>query len=316
MAINADPFDMDERVKNYLMKKGERGFEDPQYMYGKGAIETAGLQGIAGGMAQMGTVHGKTPSVQPYVDSSSKALGGLQALAKEPLIDPQVMEYIKSRSKQPLTSKAPATGKLLPQKNAKGNYLKQESTGEVVDSGIQGYEAPRPEKDPKSEGYNLPIDKKKTVEKLASDIAAYKSSRGLLEGGIQQYNAALSAYKKSGRKEDSDAVVRNGQALLKVLNSPLGSDAVGAEEVARIGNALKYQFANITNPGAFWGFDFNGFQRQLNSARDKVKYAEDSLQKQIDTTMGRAPQKQQLSPEEQAELEELKKLEEAEKGNK
>ncbi len=102
-----DPFDMDERVRNYLESKRSMGKDDPQYIYGKGAIETAGLQGIAGGMAQLGTVHGKTPSVQPYIDSSTKALGGIQSLAKEPLIDPQVMEYIKSRTKHPGATAAP-----------------------------------------------------------------------------------------------------------------------------------------------------------------------------------------------------------------
>jgi hypothetical protein len=50
-------------------------------------------------MAQLGTVHGKTPSVQPFIDSSTKALGGIQALAKEPLVDPQVMEYLIAKVK-------------------------------------------------------------------------------------------------------------------------------------------------------------------------------------------------------------------------
>lgn len=284
-----EPFDLDERVKNYLKYRERGNPNDPQYMYGKGAIEQAGLQGVARGMAQLGTVHGKAPSAEPFVQASEKGLEGLEVQAKEPAIDPQVMQYLLSRTKHP--GKNPLTAsKLLPQRNESGNYLMQDNTGGIVDSNIKGYTPPVAEKEKKSEGSNLPIDKKKTVEKLATDIAQYKSSRGLLEGGIQQYNNSLAAYKKSGIKADSDAVVRNGQALLKVLNSPLGSDAVGAEEVQRIGNALKYQFANITNPGSFWGFDFEGFKRQLNSARDKIKYAEDSLQSQIDMTMGRPVQ--------------------------
>ena len=95
-----DPFDMDERVKNYLKSRGQRADPDsPEYKYGIGAIEQGGLQGIARGMAQMGTVHGKTPSAEPFVESSKQGMVGMEALAKQPAIDPQVMKYILDRTK-------------------------------------------------------------------------------------------------------------------------------------------------------------------------------------------------------------------------
>lgn len=104
---NFDPYEMDERVKNYLKTLGVSDKDDPKYLFGKGAIETAGAQGIAGGLAQIGTVHGKTPSVDPFIKSSDKSLQGLQMQAKEPVIDPQVMEYLQTRAKHPGKMVAP-----------------------------------------------------------------------------------------------------------------------------------------------------------------------------------------------------------------
>lgn len=98
---NFDPYEMDERVKNYLKTLGVSDRDDPKYLFGKGAIETAGAQGIAGGLAQIGTVHGKTPSVDPFIKSSDKSLQGLQLQAQEPIIDPQVMQYLQTRYKHP-----------------------------------------------------------------------------------------------------------------------------------------------------------------------------------------------------------------------
>jgi len=95
-----DPFDMDERVKKYLKTRGQRADPDsPQFKYGMGAIEQAGLQGMARGMAQMGTVHGKAPSAEPFVESSKQGMVGMESLAKQPEIDPQVMKYILDRTK-------------------------------------------------------------------------------------------------------------------------------------------------------------------------------------------------------------------------
>jgi hypothetical protein len=98
--MNGDPYGVDERIKNYFQNLGKPDKDDPQYIFGKGAIETAGLQGMARGMAQMGTVHGKSPSAESFVDSSNKSLQGLGTLAKEPVIDPQVMEYLKAKYKR------------------------------------------------------------------------------------------------------------------------------------------------------------------------------------------------------------------------
>lgn len=65
-----------------------------------------------------------------------------------------------------------------------------------------------------------------------------------------------------------DQKIKVGQSLFKLLNSAEGADAVGAEEAKRLGSYLEYQKFNMTDPGAFWGRDVNGFTDQVRNYRD------------------------------------------------
>lgn len=259
-------------------------------------IESSALQGIAGGMAQLGTVHGKTPDARPYQAASqgmSKALYN-NVSGNESQFDPRILAYLaKGQQKQ-------QQGKLLPQRDSRGFYLEQDQTGEIKPSQFKGYDQPKDPKAPRPEGADLPIDKKKEVESLASANAGYKASKAELDAGIKEYSLALDNLKKEDSKANRDQAVRVGQSLLKILNSARGSDAVGAEEVQRLGNALSFQFANVNNPGKFWGYDFPGFFSQINSASEKINNTINTIQKQIDQNMGRSVQMQMSVEDKQA----------------
>lgn len=81
--------------------------------------------------------------------------------------------------------------------------------------------------------------------------------------------------------------VREGESLLKVLNSPEGSDAVGKEEASRIGTLIQYQMGNfqgLVDPTQkFIGRDIQGFASQIRtkakSLRDSVKEANREIDK-------------------------------------
>lgn len=294
MAGNMDPFNMDERVRKYLEAKTKQEPYDPQYVYGKGAIETAGLQGIAGGMAQMGTVHGKTPSVQPYIDSSSKALGGIQALAKEPLMDPQVMQYIMSRTKHPQNPVSKTTqDKLLPQKNAQGNYLKQESGGGITDSGIRGYEPPRAEKEPKPPKTNEANYRTDISMQNAGELKNLIKEHGTVDEGVPGAKMEKLIFELAidfAKVADPDSVAREGEV------------AAAKKYMLPIRNLRGFRY---TNAQAIELLD-NYIQDLQNrkAARDRNTPAPGGA---LGTTTNSATKKSTLTPEQQKELEERRK---------
>lgn len=76
-------FTMNDLVRKKLMAQmqGNRGVDSPYDEYNKASIESGALSGIAGGMAQLGTVHGKTPDPSPYIKASQRMLDPLKQSA-------------------------------------------------------------------------------------------------------------------------------------------------------------------------------------------------------------------------------------------
>jgi len=131
-------YKMDDMVRRKLLSQmqNERGADDPYDEYSKAAIDSATLGGFAGGMAQLGTVHGKTPDASPYIEASQRMLQPLKESAmqieKERNLDPRILAYLtKNQPKSQI-------GKLLPQRNTANEYLYQDPDGGVRSSGIQG----------------------------------------------------------------------------------------------------------------------------------------------------------------------------------
>jgi hypothetical protein len=157
MTMPQPQFTMNDVVRKKLMAQmlGNREVDNPYDVYNKASIDSAALSGIAGGMAQLGTVHGKTPDPSPYIQASQRMLDPLKQSAmqieKERNLDPRILAYLTKN--QPKASATPQT-KLLPQRNEQGFYLEQDPTGQVKPSAIKGYNPPKDPKEPKPQKTN------------------------------------------------------------------------------------------------------------------------------------------------------------------
>jgi hypothetical protein len=126
---------------------------------------------------------------------------------------------------------------------------------------------------------NLPEDKKRTIETLATDNAKRAPVMNFIKAELDKWDTYTDAQK-----------LTQGRALIKPLNSLMGSDAVGAEEVKRLAANLEYAMGNLTNDNpTHFGRNLDGFKQQvmdnLNSMQTMVK----ENQKIIDEAYGRKP---------------------------
>jgi hypothetical protein len=85
--------------------------------------------------------------------------------------------------------------------------------------------------------------------------------------------------------------VKEGQRMLKVLNSAEGQDAVGVEESRRLGSLLEYQFGNmqgLVDPTQkFVGRDIPAFTSQLGTAVKSIRNSVDANKREIDEIYSR-----------------------------
>ncbi len=129
-------------------------------------------------------------------------------------------------------------------------------------------------------GENLPIDKKQTVTTLATKNA-----------NISAIKNEIDTFVSSWKNWSPDQRLKQGQGLLKTLNSTQGADAIGTDEAKRLGSQLEFAMGNFTNgnPTQF-GRDLDGF---FEGVKNKSATLKGTLQKNsqvIDQAMGRAPQ--------------------------
>jgi hypothetical protein len=130
------PYQMNPQLAMYL--RGGRASGNPTISQ----IDAGAMQGIAGGLAQLGTVHGQTPDVSPF----TKALASTAQQPKTD-IDPKVVEYLMGNRKEKV---APwkAVGK-----TPDGRIIYSNGTEERVGD-IKSYIPPREMKEPKQPKVN------------------------------------------------------------------------------------------------------------------------------------------------------------------
>lgn len=121
----------------------------------------------------------------------------------------------------------------------------------------------------------LPLDKKKMVEKYSGEVAR-----------ITGINSQVSELKRQIGDKNIPELDRlaTAQEQLKLLNSTLGSDAVGAEETKRM--------AAYLDPLPNWvkrevGVDLDGFYRQLDRVNERLSRTISTQQREIDKIYGR-----------------------------
>lgn len=124
----------------------------------------------------------------------------------------------------------------------------------------------------------LPDDKKKQVAKLSDMV-------GTNVGVANSLAAELDSFRNAKTEDDK---IRVGQGMLKLLNSAIGPDAVGAEEAKRVGAALEYQVFNVRQPGPVFGRDLPGFEAQIENKIRSLMLSSEKNQSEIDKIAGRA----------------------------
>lgn len=122
----------------------------------------------------------------------------------------------------------------------------------------------------------LPVDSQLLVDKLGKDSA----SKVAIANEISQTVALFDDPKVS-----DDQKIKSGQALLKVLNSTQGADAVGVEEARRLGNLLEFQVFNFTQPGPVFGRDLTAFRNQAANTVNRLSGAVDANKISIQKAM-------------------------------
>lgn len=124
----------------------------------------------------------------------------------------------------------------------------------------------------------LPKDKQITIENLSKEKARLT--------GINSQVEELRKQLVDPQISDSDKLA-TAREQLKLLNSTLGSDAVGAEEVKRLASYLKYEPDPFGPKGMKIGPDLVGYARQLDRINQRSSGTMNTLQKNIDTAYGR-----------------------------
>ena len=136
----------------------------------------------------------------------------------------------------------------------------------------------------------LPLDDRKVVEGLAGKVASKESIASQIEAYIDEVQKA----KDEGNEKKA---LQLGRQMIKVLNSSEGADAVGSEEVTRLGGKLEFALGNLfnSNPTQF-GRDIPGFIEDARGTLNAVRSANQTNQKIIDEKMGRKPVQSQPAP--------------------
>lgn len=127
----------------------------------------------------------------------------------------------------------------------------------------------------------LPKEKEKVVEGLATKNANMETVKNFMAAKQVELRKAI-------QEGNEDNAVKVGQEMLKIINSPMGSDAVGAEESKRLGSFLEYKIANFTQPGSFIGRDLDKFDDQITANISALDSAIGLNNNSIEKAYGRA----------------------------
>jgi len=128
---------------------------------------------------------------------------------------------------------------------------------------------------------SLPKDKQVAIEKLAGSKASTEAIKNQMDVLITQMQDP---------NLDQGQKLQAAQNAAKLINSPLGADAVGAEEAKRVLSYLDPNPQPFGPKGMKIGPDIEGFTKAMTLNSQRLGTANEMLQNQIDTAYGRKPQ--------------------------
>lgn len=132
---------------------------------------------------------------------------------------------------------------------------------------------------------NLPQDKQFQIKALSEGKSKISLVRTQMDTLLTQLN---DPNLPEGQK------LQAAQNAAKLINSPLGADAVGVDESKRVLAYLDVMPQPFGPKGMKVGPDIKGFTEALNLQSQRLADSEGHIQNQVDTMFGRAPQEQGL----------------------
>lgn len=105
----------------------------------------------------------------------------------------------------------------------------------------------------------------KVAESFESDYAKKTQIASVIDAELEKFDAYIEA-------GDEDAAVRQGEGMLKALNSAFGADAVGTEEAKRLGGFLQ-KFKAPWEPGSMMSRDLDLFSQQVRAKGEALRQA-------------------------------------------
>ncbi len=127
--------------------------------------------------------------------------------------------------------------------------------------------------------------KKKQVSTLADAITKRQA-------GIDELSFGVSQLEDPNKTPEEKVLI--GEMLLKKLNDPVFSDAVGAEEVKRLGSYLQ-QFS-LSRPGSTFGRDLPNFTKQVRNKADLLSQTQQASENRLGGITGQRPAVQNQTP--------------------
>lgn len=235
-------------------------------------------------------VEAENARFQQAYDRHQKAINLLGAATDQKTYDLAINQGIKLGLVKP--GELPPQYDPVVQKNLMGQLLTQKERMEMGfkerETTVKEVEAQaklQEQRNKRSSGEALPVEKKKFVETLGTKNANKVAIKNQIDAVTSNWDNLPDDQKLSA-----------GRQLLKTLNSPEGADAIGVEEANRLGSRLEYALGNFTNsnPTQF-GRDLKGFKEQAQNTSKSLETAIKSNEGEIDKAYGRkasmAPQK-------------------------
>lgn len=258
--------DKNELLRQYLAKKagGELApapyYQDPDASFA--ASEAANRRELTG---QLGTslqqlIHGISGSNQPLDNSINQGIiaSANEPIAKDAANQKSIRDYLEKKYEMGLKKQSLDKENKMLEETLRHNRAEESMAGTKL-----GLEA-------KKMANQIPDQVKPAADELSKSVVSKVSIAQQIDAAVDKMESVT-----------DDQKLQIGRELLKVLNSTEGKDAVGAEEVKRLGSKLEFAYGNFTNsnPTQF-GRDISGF---ITDARNKSAIVKDASRRSKET---------------------------------
>jgi len=138
-----------------------------------------------------------------------------------------------------------------------------------------------------SKPVKLPLENETVVKVLAKKNA-----------DSEYISNTLDSFLEKSKGYTNDQILTQGKQLIKTINSTLGPDATGAEEVKRLASKLEFALGNMfnDNPTQF-GRDLTGFIEQVRDTSKIMRGTVVMNKQEIEKQYGRTPDPQSVEHE-------------------